>query len=1032
MVSGDLADRCSIARLALVLCLSTFLAPCFSTIAASTTPTIATAYTHQKWNRERGAPKQIFGIAQGKDGYLWLASGEGLYRFDGVRFDRIQPSGPAIHGAPSAVLATRNGDVWTNYDQSHRFAIYRGGRLTLAPPAPVTHRVVKMAEAPDGTIWVLNDGEDDPLLRLKDGRWTVYGSRQGIPVDNPFDLVIAQDGTLWLSHGLAVFRLPPGGTRFERYFSRDNSIARLAIDPAGRIWISETFGSYPITGPNGRGAPPPLRHAYQTDRPQIRGFSLFDRAGNLWMATEYRGVQRVAKPDPRGAPNPEAAAAAIESFTTREGLSSDVTERAFQDREGNVWIGTEKGLDKFRPATVTNEPGLNDPHVFGDQLLAARDGTVFILQSRTVYSVASNGNPTAFLTTRVKPTTVCEAPNGDIWIAVHTRISIWRNGRNIGSRPDIPTDITVYDCAFDAAGNYWISAARGGLFRLRGQHWERMFGETSPQFRPRSMIADAQGKILIQWNNRELRFVGDRPGPAILHPFRIDDPEPVSLYAPPAVLSRAHFYAGGPDGVARMIDGHWQIIRKDRLPQLIGVNGIIVTANGDHWFTASGGIIHLKKAEAERAFADPAYRPKAEIFDEDSGLKSLPHSRSRHAIVQGGDGRLWIATQAGSVWIDPDNVVRNPHPPKLAIGMVRTDSQLYRDPTHVRLPAGQGKVEIDFAVLSLSNPGRVSAEYRMEGQDDRWIDSEGRRQAFYTNLPPGQYRFRLRAANEDGVRSPDEASVLIEVPPTFFQSIWFLFILALVALGLLWALLRLRSAQVAAQTRTSLEQRLIERERIARDLHDTLLQGIQGLIFRIQAVADRMTPGGDDRRLLDTALDRADELVIRGRDSVRDLRMNGDGNDLRRVMQTAADGALLDEAIAVRFVEAGLPRPIHPLALSEIKFITGEALFNIGRHAGASAIEVATTYGRRMLRLRIHDNGRGIDADIIQKGGKDGHYGLLGMRERAEAIGGRLIVRSELGGGTEVIIEVPSKIAYERSSRRTALWRRILALRGRL
>jgi signal transduction histidine kinase/ligand-binding sensor domain-containing protein len=1015
--------------LTLTLLSLALLVPTPGDAAGEPTSSAFAAYTHQKWGRERDAPKQVYSVGQGRDGYLWLATAQGLYRFDGVRFERIAPPDAAAQGPPSAVLVTQNGNVWASFSESHRFAIYRAGHLTMLPPAPVTHRVSIMREGPDGSIWVLTDAEDDPLLRYKDGRWAVYGKAQGIPSGNPFDMVVTDDGVVWLTHADAILRLDRTRNHFAVFASRDATIARLSIDPQGRIWLSDRLGSQAITGERGLGVPPAPRVRYATDKPQIRGFTMFDKAGNFWMATEYRGVQRITRPAPRGAATPAEAVAAVERFTTQNGLTSNITQRPFQDVEGNIWVGTEKGIDRFRAASVVSEPRLDDPHVFGALLLAARDGTVYVAEARSIYRVMPGGRPVRILNAGILPSTMCEAPNGDVWITLDAQVMVVRNGRTVGRRPDVPTDVTLYDCAFDAKGDFWITAARGGLFRLHGDRWERMFGQTGPNFRPRSMISDPQGRILTQWSYRQLRYVTSPNRGVMAIPFTIQDPQPVTLYVPPVGVTNASLYVGGPQGVARLVRGKWQWLGKDRVPAVINVNGIVVTRDGDHWFSGSAGVIRISAKDVEEAFTTAGSHPRSELFNEDSGLTSMPHDHSRHAIVQGGDGRIWIATQAGTAWIDPSRLTRNPFPPKLSIRGVRVGNSSYRDPHHIRLKAGQSDVEIDFAVLSFSNPDRTVARYRMDGQDVGWISAGHRREAFYTNLPPGTYRFRIIAANEDGVENAEGASVVIEVVPTFVQSIWFLVVLAVSAVLIIWFLLRLRSAQVAAQMRNRLEQRLMERETIARDLHDTLLQGVQGFMFRVQAVANRLTPDSDERRTLEQTLDRADDLVSKGRESVRDLRVHDGEEDLLRTLQDAVDDALLGEEIDLQIVELGTPQKIHPLALKEIKAIVGEALFNVGRHAAAKEVELVASYGRRIFRLRVQDDGRGIPSEVLDSGRREGHFGLVGMRERASMIGGTLSVRGLKGEGTEVVLDVPSAVAYDRLVRRRSwlekIWPRI-------
>lgn len=969
-------------------------------------------YTHQSWTRQREAPAPVLAVAQARSGgYLWLATGEGLFRFDGIRFERIGGDLHAAHGAPSAVLVRRNGDVWTNFQRSRRFAVYRGGHLHLLPPSPVRHRVAVIAEAPDGAIWVQTEGEENAVLRFAGGRWTVFGPAEGVPVDNPFDLLIADDGAVWVSHGYSVLRLAPNATRFAQVRRREGSLGRLSRDPQGRIWLSDAAGSHPLSGPGGVGTPPSLRHAYPTDPGPIPAYPTFDRAGNLWMATPYRGIQRVIQPDPAGAPTVRAAAAAAENVRTDLGLSSNVTTRAFQDSEGNVWIATEKGLDKFWPASVRAEPGLTDPAAFGDLLLRAADGSVYVAEASALYRIAPGGSPTSILHYRIRPSTLCEAPDGAIWIGLGARVLVWRRGRITARLPDVPGDKTLYDCAFDARGDYWVSAARGGLYRLRAGRWEKMFGDTHPGFRPRSMIADGAGNLVVQWSDRLLRHLSPQMRDESI-PFRLHDPEPVSLYAA-RVRSRPALYLGGPIGVVRSIDERRQRLSISQVPALRNVNGMLVTANGDHWFAAEGGIVHLAAREAERAFADPRYRPAAAVFADQDGLRSLPHDHSRSSMVQGGDGRIWIATQSGTVWIDPTDIVRNRQPPGVAIRAIRGEA-VHRDPTTVRTKPGDANVEIDFAAFNFSNPDRTRVMYRMEGQDTHWINAGDRREAFYTNLSPGTYRFRVIAANEDGTANRTGAAVVIDVPPTFVQSRWFVLLCVLAAALLLWLALRLRAQQVAGLMRNRMEERLSERERIARDLHDTLLQGVQGLMFRFQAAADRMPARSAHRAVLEDALDRADEVIRKGRDSVRTLRSDDAEGDLRQIISGAIERALLDDSVEVIVREIGQPRRLHPVAAAEISAIVGEALFNVARHARASVITVTAEYGRRWLILRVEDDGVGLPGPLRSGADKDGHFGLVGMQERARSVGGTLAVASDGPRGTIVSLRVPSRAVFIR------------------
>jgi signal transduction histidine kinase len=409
------------------------------------------------------------------------------------------------------------------------------------------------------------------------------------------------------------------------------------------------------------------------------------------------------------------------------------------------------------------------------------------------------------------------------------------------------------------------------------------------------------------------------------------------------------------------------------------------------------------------------------------GLTSRPHSHTQRAMVQGGDGRLWIATETGTLWMNPERIEHNDSPPGVAIKSLTADDRLYRDPSSLELPAGTANVGIDCAVLSFADPKHTRARYKLEGFDRAWLDLGAGRQAFYTNLPPRKYRFHLIAANSDGIWNRDGVSVTFEIPPTFLQSRWFLALCVAVSIALLWLLYRLRAAQIADRVRTALEERLGERERIARELHDTLLQGVQGLILRFQSVANRMPPAEPIRALLESALKRADEVVAEGRRRVRDLRIDDRLRDLQVILRELADDAEFDPPVPIRVVVEGKSRTIHALVLAEITRICGEALINVARHARATAVDAVITFGEQQFRLLIRDDGVGIESSILAHGGKQDHFGLIGMRERAEGIGGTLSIDSRPGKGTDVVLTLPARRAYEQQlrvwERKRFIWR---------
>jgi len=966
-------------------------------------------YTHQRWSDESDPPRPVFAMAQDHLGYLWVATATGLFRFDGIRFEPLSAGIDLVaQGAPSAILIRRNGEVWTNFERSGRFAVYRDGQLRFlrAPPAP--HRVITMHETRDGTVWVLTERVGMPLMRYRDGRWTSFGTDAGAPLDNPYSMVVTGDGTVWVSFNDSVMRLAPQGNRFELVRRDRGARGRLSLDPQERVWLTERGGTYPITGPGGRDSPPVLRHAYATDNAEIRGWPAFDRQGNLWIATYYDGLERVSQPDPRGAASPAEASARVEHFTARDGLSSNATAQIFQDAEGNVWAATENGLDKFWPATLHFEPQLSRPAAFGDLLLEASDGTVYIGEASTVYRVRPGEQPEPIFRTPKEPRTLCEAPDGAIWISLYKdkQVVVWRNGHVRRLTQKVPLAYTLYDCVFDASGDYWVTASFGGMARLHAGRWERMFGPTGSAFLPKSMITDGHGRIIVHWNDHSLSRLDAATRSSVAIPFDGYAPDDVALYS----ASSDTVYVAGRFGLGRLREARFQSISARQVPLFSGVNGIVRTPAGETWLAGPGGILRMSTAALERAF-DKHQIPPMQIFGAADGLTSPPHSHSRHSIVRGGDGRLWIATQSGTLWLDPDHVTRSRTPPDVAVAALIAD-RVYRDPGNVTLPAGTSNIQIDFAVLSFSDPRTTHVRYRIDGQDSNWIEAGIRRQAFYTNLAPGTYRFRLIAANNNGVWNEQGATVEFVIPPTFIQSRWFIALCIGLALLLLWLIYRLRMDQVGRGIRSRLEERLGERERIARELHDTLLQSVQGLVLRFQSVANKMPAEEASRLKLEAALKRADDVMAEGRNRVQNLRAADSSGDLTDLLKERAMEAEFDPPIPIRIIAEGKSRLVDPLVSVELGRIVDEALLNVARHAQASCVDIMVRFGSRDLAVKIRDDGVGIPREVLEKGHKPDHFGLVGMRERAERIGGRFSVDSRRGMGCAVSIAVPARLAF--------------------
>jgi len=367
--------------------------------------------------------------------------------------------------------------------------------------------------------------------------------------------------------------------------------------------------------------------------------------------------------------------------------------------------------------------------------------------------------------------------------------------------------------------------------------------------------------------------------------------------------------------------------------------------------------------------------------------------------------------------VDPRHLPFNKLPPPVQVEQVVADRTAYELASQVRLPPRVRDLRIDYTALSLVAPEKNAFRYKLEGRDSDWQEAGNRRQAFYTDLDPGDYRFRVIAANNSGVWNEEGATFDFSIAPAYWQTDWFRALCVLAFLALLITLYRLRVRQIARHFNATLDARVSERTRIARDLHDTLLQSFHGLLLRFQT-AFQLLPERpmEAKKKLGSAIEQAAEAITEGRDAVQGLRAStAESNDLALAISTVGQELGTDSANhrpSFRVAVEGEARNLHPILRDEIYRIAAEALRNAFRHSHAQQVEVEVRYDNEQFRLRVRDDGKGIDPAVLSGQGREGHYGLAGMRERATLVGGQLVVWSEVDAGTEVELRVPASTAY--------------------
>jgi len=731
---------------------------------------------------------------------------------------------------------------------------------------------------------------------------------------------------------------------------------------------------------------------------------LQDRDGNLWVATSQNGLYRIH-------------ADVVDHFSANEGLSSDSVINLYEDQEGIIWVATSDGLDCFSEPRVTTYSAKEGMGADGAvSVIASHDGTGWWANGGSLDSIRG-GN---VLSVGIKDglpghqvTSLLEDREGHLWVGVDDNLFIYENRhfRPVLGPNTRPIGMVV-GITEDVDGNIWaecISKTRK-LVRIRDFEVQEEFLSSQIPL-GHSLAPDPQGGIWI--GALDGRFVSFHKGVVAAFAMNLKgDPAVRQL----AVQQDGSVVAAAPDdGLISLHAGIiQQLTRQNGLP-CDGVIGFTRDDNKNWWLDTPCGYVELADSDIRRWAVDPKAILQVRFLDALDGARTgVPPF---NPAAKSPDGRLWFVSNNTVQTIDPMGLARESNVRPVYVESLTADRKQYTAQNSLTLPALTRDIKIDYTSPSLSLPKKVNFRYRLDGNDSNWQDAGTRRQAFYTNLRPGQYRFTVITSNEDGLWNTQGATLQFSVAPAWFQTIWFRTLSVVAFFLLLGGLYQMRLRQVRHQFNVSLEARVNERTRIARDLHDTLLQSFNALLLRFQTAADLLSTRPDEaRRTLDSTIDQTAQALIEGRDAVQQLRSTSQGsNDLVGAIgslgQALADG-LNGDATAFHLEVEGTPQDLLPITRDEIYRIAGEALRNAFRHARARRIEVDIHYDRRQLRLQIRDDGQGIDPQLLRTDGLSGHYGLRGMRERAQSLGGELTIWSEVNSGTEIDLTVPSSSAY--------------------
>ncbi|HEY4081515.1 MAG TPA: two-component regulator propeller domain-containing protein [Burkholderiaceae bacterium] len=971
-------------------------------------------YAHTSWTAREGALLGlVFSIAQTPDGYLWIAGSFGLFRFDGLRFVSWQPpTGQSLPESPYTLLVSRDGTLWIGTFGG--LASWNGTALTQYSQLG-NGFVTSLLEDRDGTLWAGLLGDPARLCSVRAGKVQCFTPNGGF---GSFVWSLGEDsaGSLWVGAESGVWRWKPGAP--QRFETRAMRVGDLSTTVDGQILIGiRGAGLKQVAGD--QLVPYPIRRTGKPDEGvsdlNIKSNKLLrDRDGGLWIGTEGLGILHLKD-------------GKVDAFTRAEGLSGNIACSLFQDREGNIWFGSEKGLDRFRRLPIislSTQQGL--PSESAKSVLATTDGSVWVAtndglarwhDARPIVYKERDGLPDS----RVQ--SLYQDADGRLWVSTAQGLAYFARDRFVAVS-GMPGN-EVYSMTGDVAGNLWLSG-KEGLARLhRGRFVETMpWAALGRRQQAKVIVADRGGVWLSFWQDGGVLYFKDGKVEA--------------AYTSAQGLGAGHV-AGlrlDADGAvwAATEKGGLSRIKDGRIKTLTVANGLpcntihwsTLDDNGSLWMYTACGLVRVMRDDLAAWIADPSRRLAPKLWGGADGVPLMAQTPAyfNPPVAKAPDGKFWFVSGAEVHLIDPDHLTFNPLPPPVHIEALVADHNTYPVANGLRLPPLVRDMTIEFSALSLVDPKSMRFRYRLEGHDDDWQEAADRRQATYTNLPPGSYRFRVMASNNSGVWNKEGAQIDFLILPAFYQTSWFRLACVVLLVGLAWSSfqlrLHMRVRRLHRQLEATLEARVAERTRIARDLHDTLLQRFHGLLLQFQAAFNLLPDRPrESKQVLADAIDQVAEAITEGRDTVQGLRTSTqETNDLADSLRTLA-GDLANETghvAAVRVEVQGTPQALQPLVRDEVFRIAGEAMRNAVHHADAKQIDVEIHYDTRCLRVQVRDDGKGIDPEVLRAGSKEGHFGLSGMRERAELVGVKLTVRSVVGAGTEVDFSVPGAQAYSRTS----------------
>jgi signal transduction histidine kinase/ligand-binding sensor domain-containing protein len=958
-------------------------------------------YQHASWSVQDGYfAGGIDSVTQTSNGYLWLTSTAGLLRFDGMRFVQWEPPDrSSLPGSPlRALLGASDGSLWiggtglaelTANGEFHRYHQLDG------------LEVAALVEDQEGAIWAGGVARlgSAPLCRVRRGQTECYGDTKvmGGAVNSLYQ---DAEQRVWAGTNDGIWTLRPGSPRKAVAYP---ALVRTFAENEDGLLFSDAVQVKLLTKEG------TLRDYRLPDGKTVGAWKILkDREGSLWFAGGTEGLIHVHE-------------GRVDRFTILDGLAADNAAGIFQDREGSIWVRSTDSLDRFtKPAVprITVKQGLAGNYV--SSVVVSRDGVVWIGTPAGLSEL--NHNRLIRLPARLPGTSITslfETSRGRLLVATDIENGmVWLDGgKTVPLRA--PSGENAFQAAEDGQGDVWIVNRESGLLHLKPDGTLVQTFSRSELGIPASALAfdakrngfwltSARGELFFFKSGKIVERYGPQDGLA------------VGVLRDPQIDVDGAVWISTQAGLARLMDGKIKVLGPANGLPCDAVHWMLHDDDHNVWLYTKCGLVSFSDQDLAAWIADPSYRVTVRSdLDNTDGVQNTSYGGwYTPQTARTRDGRILFAMSSGLGILDPHNHSQNSLPPPVYIEEVTVDGRPIPAgaPT---LPKRARTLRFTFTALSLVAPRKVRFRYKLEGYDTNWTSPVTVREATYMNLPPGHYNFRVTASNNDGIWNDTGAQLAFTLPAAFTQGIWFKALCTLASVALIYSAYRLRVRQVTLQLRARMYERLAERERIARDLHDTFFQAIQGLLLRFHTATSQLRKDDPTRLTFEETLKQSDQVMLEGRELLLDLRVTA-SEELPTAFADFGAAEHKENGCDFHVVLNGSARPLHPVVFEELFKIGKEALGNAFRHSGARTIEAELNYEGSELRIRIRDDGTGIDSAILRQGHRDGHFGLPGMKERARKIGAQMDVWSRSGAGTEIELRIPARVAY--ASRSNDTW----------